>query len=38
MNGNYLTRRRSSDPNAHVEDQQDDFEREHGGNVYGGGN
>ena len=37
-NGIYLTRRRSADLNTHVEDQRDDFEREHGGNVYGGGN
>ena len=34
-NGNYLTRRRSADLNAHVEDQRDDFEKEHGGNGYG---
>ena len=33
-NGNNLSRRRSADLNDHVEDQRDDFEREHGGNGY----
>ena len=37
-NGIYVIMRRSADLNTHVEDQRDDFEREHGGNAYGGGN